>query len=125
MLVTDFGRNDSGENDSITENNIEQSHKQRTPNSVKTIQWYDTFHNNNGLRCKSGNVDFRKCNYKSCKFLDYFEATNDSSGQHGPLDADAVVFQGNHLGDMTPPLRRDNDQVFWLIKLLLYQRLLF
>jgi hypothetical protein len=78
----------------------------------KTIQWFDIYHNNSGLRNRALNVDFNKCSNKNCELLKYFEfKSHDDVLQHGPLDADAVIFQGSHLGEMSPPRRRDNDQV--------------
>ncbi|KAL4223123.1 hypothetical protein ACF0H5_016596 [Mactra antiquata] len=86
----------------------------RSSLSVKTIQWYDQYHSGHGLRCKSKDVDFRKCEYKTCRLLDHYivQSQNGGSKQERPLAADAVIFQGVHTEELVPPERRDSDQVF-------------
>lgn len=80
---------------------------------IKTIQWYDLHHNGNGLRCRSHVVNFNKCEYSNCKVSDHYlvHPQDDTSTPEGPLQADAVIFQGNHIEGLLPPIRRDNNQV--------------
>lgn len=78
----------------------------------KSIQWFDSVHRGHGLRMKAHNVRMDKCEFNNCELLQHYLVTEGEEKIYEPLSADAVIFQGCHLGHFLPPLRRDDKQVY-------------
>ncbi|XP_045191265.1 alpha-(1,3)-fucosyltransferase C-like [Mercenaria mercenaria] len=98
-----------------TYNNERSDYRVASPGKLrntKTIQWFDTYHDGHGLRMKAHNVRLDQCEYNNCELLEHNIVPERDNKIYGPLSADAVIFQGCHLGQFLPPDRRDDNQVF-------------
>ena len=75
---------------------------------IKTILWYDT--HEQSMVGHSTKVNFSDCEYKMCRFK-YIISSNDLKPSK-PFDADAVLVQSKAVLTLSPPPRRDKNQVF-------------
>ena len=98
----------SSDNDSNMEDTSSQSassHKNK-----KTLLWYDKHRKSMiGPTIKMG---FSQCEYNNCQYKSYFTSTDTKPRK--PFDADAILIQSAGIWDLSPPPRRDEDQVFVL-----------
>ena len=99
----------SSDNDSSTVETSSQSAASRS--NMKTLLWYDT--------SKKSMIDptikkgFSLCEYNNCQYKSYFTSTDTKPRK--PFDADAVLIQSaGGIWELSPPPRRDEDQVFVL-----------
>lgn len=78
----------------------------------KTIQWFDIFHQQHGLRNSKNHVKIEECEFSNCILLEDYIVPDNDTRVEGPLSADAVIFQGIHVKNFLPSMRRDDKQVF-------------
>ena len=77
---------------------------------MKTILWYDTY--GQTMVRHSYKINLSDCKFNKCKFK-YVLTDNDLKPKK-PFDADAVLIQGEAILTLSPPPRRDKDQIFVL-----------
>ena len=77
---------------------------------MKTILWYDNIHQS--MLGHSTRINFSSCAFKNCKFKYLLSKTDIKPNK--PFNADAVIIQGKAIETLSPPPRRDNNQVFIL-----------
>ena len=75
---------------------------------MKTILWYDT--HQQSMVGHSSKVNFSNCEYKMCQFK-YIISGKDPKPSK-PFDAAAVLIQSKAVFTLSPPPRRDPNQVF-------------
>ena len=90
----------------------ENEHKMRKNynGKMKTLLWYDT--HNKSMVVFTTSLGFSKCKYKNCQYETFFSRTDTKPTK--PFDADAILIQSAGIWDLSPPPRRDQDQVFVL-----------
>ena len=76
--------------------------------TVKTILWYDTHYQS--MVGHSFWVNMSLCTFNRCKFR--YVITESDPQPKEPFDADAIVIQSKSILTLSPPPRRDKDQVF-------------
>ena len=77
---------------------------------IKTILWYDNIHQS--MLGHSKMINFSSCAFKNCKFKYLISRSHIKPKKH--FDADAVIIQGRAIQALSPPSRRDHNQVFIL-----------
>ena len=77
---------------------------------MKTILWYDNIHQS--MLGHSKMINFSSCAFKNCKFKYLISRSHIKPKK--PFDADAVIIQGRAIQALSPPPRRDHNQVFIL-----------
>ena len=78
--------------------------------NMKTLLWYDT--HKKSMRGHTTTVGFSQCEYKNCQYK-VFLSRNDTKPSK-PFDVDAILIQSAGILDLSPPPRRDENQVFVL-----------
>ena len=77
---------------------------------MKTIVWYDV--QRQSLLSRAAKTTFSHCQISNCRYR--FALTKRNATLKHPFDADAVVIQGMAIFELSPPPRRDQNQVFVL-----------
>ena len=99
----------SSDNDSSTVETSSQSAASRS--NMKTLLWYDT--SKKSMIDPTIKMGFSQCEYNNCQYKSYFTSTDTKPRK--PFDADAILIQSaGGIWELSPPPRRDEDQVFVL-----------
>ena len=77
---------------------------------MKTIVWYDV--QRQSLLSRAAKTTFSHCQINNCRYR--FALTKRNATLKYPFDADAVGIQGKAIFELSPPPRRDSNQVFVL-----------
>ena len=86
------------------------SESQTHDDNMKTLLWYDT--HEKSMRGHTTSMGFSTCEYKNCQYKSYLSRTDPKPTK--PFDADAILIQSAGIWDLSPPPRRDENQVFVL-----------
>ena len=78
--------------------------------NMKTLLWYDT--HEKGMIENTTKLGFSPCEYRNCQYKSYLSRTD--AKPRRPFDVDAILIQSDGIFDLSPPPRRDEDQVFVL-----------
>ena len=78
--------------------------------NMKTLLWYDT--HQKSMMGHTTSMGFSQCEYKNCRYEKYLTSRDPNLTK--PFDADAILVQSAGIWDLSPPPRRDENQVFVL-----------
>ena len=92
------------------EDNNNESESPQNDKNMKTLLWYDT--HEKSMRGHTTTLGFSKCEYSNCQYKSYLSRTD--TKPRTPFDADAILIQSAGIWDLSPPPRRDENQVFVL-----------
>ena len=77
---------------------------------MKTLLWYDT--QMKSMRGHTTTLGFSQCEYNNCQYKSFLSKSDPKPSK--PFDADAILIQSAGIYDLSPPPRRDENQVFVL-----------
>ena len=106
-------------NQPLQSNNGEDTHKDLSNDDIdgetftqekKNIMWYAT--HRQSMISQTRKVDFSKCVFRDCQINNM--VTNRYTRPTKAFDADAVLVQSKTIFNLSPPPRRNQDQVFIL-----------
>ena len=100
----------SFKHDEENNNESESPQNDKKNNNMKTLLWYDT--HEKSMRGHTTTLGFSKCEYSNCQYKSYLSRTDTKPRK--PFDADVILIQSAGIWDLSPPPRRDENQVFVL-----------
>ena len=94
----------------LSSDNVSSSQSEASDRIMKTLLWYGT--QTKSMIGPTIRMGFSHCEFDNCQYKSYFTRTDKNPRE--PFDAEAILIQSRGIWDLSPPPRRDKDQVFVL-----------